>query len=77
MIPLQKCCADFGVPFSSQGYCVGHASNMQPGDYLINMTCSPSMNRQEIFDAMRDCWLEHEGIDVIPCIRYDQGTVSE
>ena len=74
MIPLQKCCADRGVPFGFQGWCIGNASGMQPGDYLIDMPCYASM---EIYDAMTDCWLEHEGIDVIPCIRYDQGTVSE
>ena len=77
MIPLAKCCADRGVSFGTQGWCVGDASGMQPGDYLINRTCFGPMSNPKVYDAIKECWLEHENIDILPCIKKDQDTVSD
>ena len=78
MIPLHKCCADRGVPFGAQGHCIGFSTGMEePGEYLVNYPCFGALSNQKVYDAIKECWLEHENIDIRPCIKKDQGTVSD
>ena len=71
MQPLHKCCADRGARFGCQGWCIfiddGSGKHQyKNGDYLMNMPCGRSIS---CYNAIKECWLEHEGIDIILCIK--------